>query len=367
MSESLRIAHVLYSFDTGGMEKGIAMLANHASPEFEHVVVCMGHSGASARLLPGTTRVVELNKRSGHSHRFLWRLSRCLRDLSPDVVHTRNWTGMDGIVASRLGGIKNVVHGEHGWGMDDPYGSGTKRVVTRRFLARWVREYTCVSQQMTTWLRDLVRIRKPITQIYNGVDETTYQPGPGDESLRREIGLPDGSLVIGTVGRLDPIKDYPSLLRAFTVLRRDRPDSHLVIVGEGAERSALEQLAGEGTHFLGDRQDVPSLFRLFDVFVLPSINEGISNTILEAMASGRPVVATRVGGNLELVQDGETGRLVHPRSPDELASAIADYLSDAELRQRHGDAARSLVLRRFSISSMVAGYEEVYRRVAAVQ
>ena len=367
MSESLRIAHVLYSFDTGGMEKGIAMLANHTSPEFEHVVVCMGHSGAAARLLPGSARVVELNKPSGHSHRFLWSLSRCLRDLNPDVVHTRNWTGMDGIVASRLAGIKNVVHGEHGWGMDDPYGSGSKRIVVRRILARWVREYTCVSKQMTTWLRDRVRIRKPITQIYNGVDETTYQPGPADESLRRELGLTDRSLVIGTVGRLDPIKDYPSLLRAFAALRRDHPDIHLVIVGEGPERSALEPLAGDRTHFLGDREDVPDLLRLFDVFVLPSINEGISNTILEAMASARPVVATRVGGNHELVQDRETGRLVQPRNPDELALAIADYASDAELRRRHGDAARSLVLRRFGISSMVAGYEKVYRRVAAVQ
>ena len=364
MKPPIRVAHVLYSFHTGGMEKGVATLASHASPDLDHAIVCMGRSGAASRLLPQTTRVIELDKPPGHSLRFVSKLAGCLRMLAPDVVHTRNWGGMDGVVAARLAGIRKVVHGEHGWGMGDPFGADSKRILTRRILAMGVREFTCVSKAMIGWLRDSVKIRKPITQIYNGVDTDVYRPGPPASSVREDLGLTEGSLVLGTVGRLDPIKDHPSLFRAFAELRPVFPDLTLLVVGNGPEYDRLRQLSGPGIRVLGDRHDVRDLLRLIDVFVLSSINEGISNTILEAMAAGRPIVATRVGGNPELVCDGETGRLVQPKDPSALAAAVAEYLSSPDLRRRHGHAAREAALGRFSIPAMVASYEGIYRRLA---
>ena len=364
MPAPVRVAHVLYSFGTGGLEKGIATVVRGASPGFEHTVVCLTASGASERLLPAATPVLELRKPPGNSPGFLWRLSRVLRRLAPDVVHTRNWSGIDGVFAARLGGLRNVVHGEHGWGMDDPDGLNPRRLRVRRFAQRWVREYTCVSRAMTGWLRHQVGIRRPVTQIYNGIDPERYRPGPEGQGVRRELGLTPDAFLVGVVGRLDPIKDHSTLLRAFSRLGA-APDARLLVVGDGPGRARLESEAGEGVIFLGDRREVPELLRALDVFVLPSRNEGISNTILEAMATGLPVVATRVGGNPELVEDGLTGVLVPPGDAAALAAALEGYRARPEAGRAHGEAARARVLERFAVERMIASYEAVWARVAA--
>lgn len=364
MKSRIRVAHVVHSFGTGGLEKGIATLAAHASRDIEHVVVCQARSGASSRLLPRGVRVIELHKPEGHSFRFLWALARSLKELEPDVVHTRNWTGMDGIVASHLAGVSSLVHGEHGWGMEDPTGDDFLRCQTRRLLCRGAREITCVSRQMIEWLIGVVGIERPITQIYNGVDTERFRPAESRGGPIDELGIAEGAFVVGTVGRLDPIKDHPTLFRAIERLRRSVPECELLVIGDGAERARLEKLATPHVRMLGDRQDVPDLLRRMDVFVLPSINEGISNTILEAMASGLPVVATRVGGNPELVIDGTTGRLVTIGDVEGIADALRSYAVDARFRTSHGRNARRRAVREFSVPGMVDAYEQIYRRNA---
>jgi sugar transferase (PEP-CTERM/EpsH1 system associated) len=355
--------HVLYSFGTGGLEKGIATLARNASSDLEHVILCLASSGLAARWLPAGTRVIELRKPAGNSVRSLWRLARELKRLEPSVVHTRNWSGMDGILAARLAGIRPVVQGEHGWGIEDPVGLHPRRLRVRRLLSRWVQEYTCVSGAIEHWLQQDVRVRCPVTRIYNGVDPEVCRPGPGAE-IRAGLNLPAEAFVVGTVGRLDPIKDHPTLFQAFERLCEHRPNAFLLVVGEGPERARLQALAGERIRLLGDRCDVPELMRALDVFVLPSRNEGISNTLLEAMATGLPVIATRVGGNPELVEDGWTGTLVPPHDAAALASAMQRYLLDSEHARACGQRARCAVQARFDVASMVRGYEAVYRRVA---
>lgn len=363
VTKKIRIVHLIYSFGTGGLEKGVATLVKNASPQFEHVILCLTTSGRSESLLPPNTQVVELHKSPGNSLLFLLKLSRVLKNLRPDIVHTRNWSGMDGIIAARLAGIRAVVHGEHGWGMEDPQGLHPKRIFIRRFLSHWVSEYTCVSKHIENWLCNDVPVRKPVTQIYNGVDAEKYRPGNGRARIRAEFGLAADTPVIGVVGRLDPIKDHPTLFRAFEIVRTALPEARLLVVGDGPERKRLESQAGGGVIFLGNRSDAPEILRALDLFVLPSLNEGISNTILEAMATGIPVVATRVGGNPELVEDGHTGILVKPRDFQSMASAILRYLQHPDLRAKHGEAGRQVVLKRFSIEIMVRSYEAVYRRM----
>ena len=360
-----RIVHVVHSFGIGGMEKGIATLVTHASPDVEHAIVCLARSGASTALLPRGTSVIELGKADGHSTRFLFRLARELRRLAPDVVHTRNWGGLDGVLAARIARLRNVVHGEHGWGMDDPQGTRLRRIVARRLMSRWMREATCVSQQLRRWLETTVKIRVPVTQIYNGVDTTRYRPEAGDGTVRAELGVPEDAFVVVICSRLDPIKDHPTLFRAMELLRSARDDTFLLVVGDGPERDRLEREAGSGVRFLGSRSDVPAILAESDVFALSSLNEGISNTVLEAMAAGLPVVATEVGGNPELVADGVNGTLFRPGDHASLARVLESYRDDRTLRERHGTAGRGRAESEFSVDAMVDGYESVYRRAAS--
>ena len=364
VTRPLRVLHVLHTFITGGMERGLTHVINHGSGKIEHVLCCLTRSGEMEKLLPPGTRVVAMGKPPGNSVRFLWRLGRALKELAPDVVHTRNWSGYDGVIAARLAGLRRVVHGEHGWDMNDAAGTNRKRRAIRRFLQRWVREYTCVSRDIASWLERDVGIRRRITQIYNGVDTDAMRPGDG-AAVREELGLSGASFVAGIVGRLDPIKDHPSLFRASAAVAAEVPGFRLVVAGEGPEGERLRRLAGPEVVFLGNRPDVPRILRALDLFVLTSHNEGISNTILEAMASALPVLATRVGGNPEPVDDGRTGTLVPPGAPDVLAPALLRYVRDRDLGHAHGASGRADALERFSIRRMVEEYEQVWLRVGA--
>lgn len=360
-----KIVHVLHSFGFGGLEKGIATVVRHGNPDFEHVILCLSQTGESQALLPDGSRVVELHKREGSSPRFLYDLARKLRGMEPDVVHTRNWGGMDGIIAANLAGLKRrVVQGEHGWGMEDVSGQNKKRLWVRRLLARGVREFTCVSVQMQEWLQDRVKVRRPVTQIYNGIDTSRFSSSGDQAPLHQELGLSPGTRVIVAVGRLDPIKDHAGLIKAFEQVRQSYPDCALAIVGDGPEWERLAAHDVPRVHLLGARGDIPEILRSADVFALASINEGISNTILEAMATGLPVVSTNVGGTPELITHEENGFLADPRDVEGVASYLLTYLRDRELRAEHGHRNRRRAEQRFSIEAMVQGYEQVWRRVA---
>jgi sugar transferase (PEP-CTERM/EpsH1 system associated) len=362
--KKIRVVHVLHSFGTGGMEKGVATLINNSSDIFKHIVLCLSTSGETQRLLPHGTEVLEFNKPSGNSLLFILKLARVLKHLAPDVVHTRNWGGIDGIIAARLVGIKSVIQGEHGWDMCDSNGMNRRRMRVRKFISRWIKEFTCVSKDMEQWLKETIKVRRPVSQIYNGVDTRVYHPADNSSTIRTEISIPKESFVIGSVGRLDPIKDHPTLFRALKNARENHNNLRLLVVGDGPERNRLEEIAPEGVHFFGNRTDIPDVLRALDLFVLTSLNEGISNTILEAMATGMPAIVTSVGGNPELVEDGITGTLVPARDHAALASALCTYIKNANLRTMHGKAGRIRAENHFSIEKMVKNYEAVYRRVA---
>lgn len=356
MRKKIKVVHILYSFSTGGMEKGIASLVQATKGEFEHIIICINRTGRSEELLPVETQVISMGKSAGNSIGFIVKLAKVLKKLNPDVVHTRNWGGLDGVLAARLAGISAIVHGEHGWGVIDPMGLKMKRVLIRRFVSVMIKEYTCVSKQMVQWLRNDIRVKKTVTQIYNGVDFERYSPSKPTAT--------NSGVIIGVVGRLDPIKDHPTLFKAFQVVRKKISDVELLVIGDGPEREKLEKIAGKGITFLGNRRDVPELMKSMDVFVLPSLNEGISNTILEAMATAVPVIATNVGGNPELVKDGISGRLFEVGDSEGLANIILDYCWNIDKRQSHGVNARKTVLKNFSIDKMVDQYTRVWQRVS---
>jgi sugar transferase (PEP-CTERM/EpsH1 system associated) len=260
-----------------------------------------------------------------------------------------------------------VIHGEHGRTALDPEGRNAFRRRVRRLLSPLVNQFVAVSSDLTRWLVEEVRIPcRKVLHIPNGVDTTRFSPD-NRQAGRRAITVPDGWMALGCVGRLEPVKDHASLLQAFAAVQNDYK-ALLFLVGDGPSRSAIEQQVNalgleSRVRLLGERKDVPLVLKGLDLFFLPSVGEGMSNSILEAMATGLPVVATRVGGNPELVQDDVTGILVEPSAPFALAAAMKRYLDDPELIARHGNAGRARVEAEFSLTRMLNAYESLYTRL----
>lgn len=375
------IAHVVFRFDIGGLENGVVNLINRLPADrYRHAVVALTEiTDFCRRIERDDVQYLALSKPPGQG---LWQTGRwcaAFRALSPAIVHTRNIGALEAQLAARLADVPGRVHGEHGWDSADPGGSNWRHRLTRRVFAPLVHQWIALSGQIERYLREAVGVAPGrIRRICNGVDTVLFVPPAAG---RREgiAGSPfnDSSLfVVGTVGRLQQVKDQVNLVRAMAhvlnVLPRARARLRLAIIGDGPQRAEIEAAIhalgiAELVWLAGARNDVPAVLRGFDLFALPSRAEGISNTILESMASGLPVVATQVGGNVELVEHGVTGRLVPPADPAALGEALLSYLAEPAAAAAAGRAGRVLCERRFSVDRMVADYAAVYDGVLARQ
>ena len=373
------IAHVVHRFSTGGLENGVVNLINRL-PEsrWRHAVVALTtvSQGFCERVTRRDVSYVEMNKPLGHGVRLypaLWKLFRRLR---PAILHTRNMAALEASMPAFLAGVPVRVHSEHGWDTTDLDASSRRHQLIRRLYSPFVGRYVTLSKHLQQYLVHRVGIAESrIVQIYNGVDSERFVPAAGG---RLPIAgcpfLADSLWLVGTVGRLQSVKNQVDLARAFVrsvqTSRLARERMRLVVVGEGALRDEVDTVLQEGgvrdlAWLPGERDDIRDIMRGLNCFVLPSLAEGISNTILEAMASGLPVIATQVGGNAELVEDGLTGRLVPARNIQVMASAMLAYLKDPPLGRRHGKAGRNRVERFFSLENMVAAYETLYCELLA--
>jgi sugar transferase (PEP-CTERM/EpsH1 system associated) len=355
---------VVHWLRVAGLENGVVNLINFLQDRFRHTVLCVADVGPLAAWLPSDVPVIDLSRELKHDRLFAWRLSGVLKKLNPDIVHSRNWGTIDAIVAAWLAGVPVRIHGEHGRTSSDPMGLNRKRKVVRRLIAPLVHRFVTVSDDLLRWMTTDVRVpAAKVVRIHNGVDTARFSAG-GFEDGRRALGLPKEDVVIGAVGRLDKVKDHMTLLEAFARIGA-RPGCRLVIIGEGRLRPALEaridhdDLRGR-VHLLGERSNVPELLKGLDLFAISSIAEGISNTVLEAMATGLPIVATRAGGNSELVEHGLNGMLVPVGDAHSLGDALAAYLADPALRARHGRASRETAIEKFSLESMGKQYRDLY-------
>jgi sugar transferase (PEP-CTERM/EpsH1 system associated) len=372
------IAHVVFRLDVGGLENGVVNLLNRMPPErYRHVIVCLaGYSDFHRRIERRDVPLYDIAKPPGNSPVMHWKLWRLFGRLRPDIVHTRNLATLEAALPAALAGVPARVHGEHGRDMDDLDGSSASRRRVRRLFKPFVNRYITVSRDLASYLERKVEVApQRITQIYNGVDTERFHPAAGGRAPLEWPGAAgEGLFVIGTVGRMQQVKDQLTLARAFVALFRNTPGAErrlrLVMVGEGPLRDAAAgvlQDAGLADYawLPGNRNDVPAIMRGLDLFVLPSLAEGVSNTILEAMATGLPVVATAVGGNPELIEHGATGALVAPDDPAAMAAALGLYARDADRCRRHGAAALRAVERRFRMEVMVNSYTTVYDELLA--
>ena len=374
------VAHIIHRLDVGGMENGLVNLINHMPADrYRHAIVCMtDYTDFSRNIRRDDVRLYGLHKREGKDlgvHARLWRVLRLLR---PDIVHTRNLATLEAQVTAALAGVRRRVHGEHGWDVSDLDGSNAKNRRLRRLVRPLVGEYIALSRQQLDYLQRAVLVSPlRLTHVCNGVDTGRFHPpSAGREALPAPELAPagDDALVIGAAMRMQAVKGPDVLLEAFLALLDRVPDARrrlrLALIGDGPMlpglRRRVEAAGAAGTVWLpGMRGDVPALMRAMDLFVVPSHAEGICNTILEAMASGLPVIATEVGGNPDLVVPGVTGTLVPAGDPQRLADALEQGVRDVERLRAQGRAARDLAARSFSLSAMVEGYMAVYDRILA--
>ena len=355
---------LVLTLSPGGTERLVLELCRRLANDVDTVVCCLDEPGDwAAEVTNLNIPVVSLTRQPGFHPSLSVRLGEALKAHRIDVVHCHHYSPyVYGVLAAVLHPTVRVVFTEHG----RLHGAGisTKRRLINPVLSRWPARIYAVSAALK---QDMVAEGFPggsVEVLYNGI-ELGPRPRPGERAaMRSSLGLPADGLVIGTVARLDPVKSLGTLLEARSILATRFPAAHIVIAGDGPEREALVERAhalgiSNLTHFVGYRTDVRALMAAFDVYVNCSTYEGVSLTILEAMATALPVVAADVGGNPEVVIDQETGLLVSQR-PHAFAAAIEMLAANPARRQAMGDAARWRVKRHFTIERMVDDYAAVY-------
>jgi glycosyltransferase involved in cell wall biosynthesis len=365
LARPLRVLHVVHSLEPGGMENGVVNVsAALPAASFELHVCCLARAGEFAARFPNPARVRVLDKREGFSISAIASLSRHIRQLEPDVIHTHNLGPL--IYTVLAAPSAPILHGEHA--EFTPSERAPHRLLIRRLLYGRVRRVHAVSHSLKESLIQHGLPAGRIDVIVNGVDTERFSPGPAAVA-RRELDLPQDATILGLVGRFGTFKRHLELIEVFDQLAPAHPGLGLLFVGGGGPMEEAARRRGAASpfasriHFTGFQVDPRTAYRALDLLVIPSVNEGLSNALLEAMASGVPALAHTACGHGEVIRDGANGFLRDLSGP-ELRNALAGILAQPQILAPLGRAARLAIEEQFTIPGMVAGYADLYRRVA---
>lgn len=364
-----RILFVNHSLAMGGIETMIVDMVRLLPRDQYHAEVAVFEGGGTLEqvLEKEGIAVHRLGKREGVDAGLFLRLRTLLREGRFDILHTHNYAAwLYGNVARRLAGTAVHVHTEH-----SGVSASKLRYAVERFLSKSTSAVVAVSDHVVDVLVNHIGVASSrVKLIYNGVNTKRFVRNTQQrEEARTALGIGSTEVVVGIVARLAPIKNHTYLLDAFAELLKLSPTARLLIVGDGTERARLEQHAQQigvasRTIFAGERRDTERMLNAMDVYALSSTSEGMNLTLLEAMSSGLPIVATGVGGNVEIVREGETGYLVPLNAPAEFARALAACTNSESLRNTLGGNARNSVTKRFDEHAMIAQYTRLYAQGA---
>lgn len=353
----MKIFQILNSLECGGLEKLTLDLSLKLKAQGHTMIICCleGFGGLLNSRHAGM-EMIALNKRSGLDLTLPFRLAEVICQRKPDIVHTHNpGPLLYGTITAKLAGVPVVINTRHG--------RAPKHA--NRFIWSMNTAIVAISVDAKNELLKNNSINPgKVSVIHNGIDLDAFKSRVSQQEVKKTLGL-ESSYVIGTVSRLSREKDQFDLIRAFAMIASFEPMIRLVFAGDGPLKDELAALADnlgikDKIVFLGFRDDVNTILQAFDIFVLSSLHEGISLSLLEAMGSGLPVIATNVGGNPEVVVDGETGILVPPQDPEKMAEAIMKILKNPDLANKMGHAGRKRVEEKFSLDRMVREYEAIY-------
>ncbi|MFC2053201.1 glycosyltransferase [Chloroflexota bacterium] len=364
------ISYLITDLSTGGSPLALQRLLSAIDRNrFNPSVICFFYRDGYIANEIKNLHIPVINLRMTNKGRFdiILRLSRLLHDTKPDILHT--WlfhANITGRILGRLNKVPIIIASRRSVNI-----GGVWRETLMRRTSGMNDKIIAVSEaaRKAEIERSNVSSDKVVT-IYNGLDPSPYN-SVSDEAgleLRNSLGIPDDALLLGAIGRLHPSKGFNDLISAMVQLKAENNSIRLLIVGEGKLLNYLKlhvynNNLSETIKFTGMRNDIPVILSALNVLVSPSLWEGLPNVVLEAMAAGKPVVATSVGGTPEAVVDGVTGLLVPPQNPEALANAILLLLENSELRIRMGRAGRERVLNHFSIQRMVKRTEQLYQEL----
>ncbi|MFH0774231.1 MAG: GT4 family glycosyltransferase PelF [bacterium] len=358
--------NILHCIDTGGPGGAEGVLINIArliDTERYNSSICLlkrGWTFNEAKRI-GIEPFV-LTKKHRYDPFLLWHLIRLITEKKIDLIHTHCF-GMNlyGALAAKMTGVP-VIPTVHGFLYDF---EKNRRLIAYKLISRFSKKIVAVSHELKSHLIEKARINPDkVMVIHNGIDLDGYKPIADSNLKKRELDIEPSAPIVGIVGNLRPVKDHETFLQAASQIIKVMPSTKFLVIGDGPLKENLKEQSrkmklDENVLFLGHRTDVLELLAIMDIFVLSSISEGLSLSILEAMAMSKPVVTTDVGGNPEIIVDGKTGFLVPPKDPSNLASKIM-LLKDKGLAERMGGEGRRRVEEHFSLEKMIKNYEQLY-------
>jgi len=369
-SRRLRILHVFNYLGLGGTELTALRMISHLDPSQFENLVC-GVRGFDPKVAkeryPGGIEVIVASRES-KSRSQVSSLVEVIKRHKPDVVHSRNWGTIESVPAAWFARVPVVIHSEHGYEVETLTRLSTHRRVLRRAVYAMADSIFTVTGQLREFHAKQAWISpERIQVIRNGINTEKFAPRPDlKKNLREKLRIPAERFVIGSVGRIVPIKDHGAMLKAAELLIGRGLDLHVVLVGSGPELVRHQGYAKQSSElservtFMEATENVVEALSVMDVFVLPSLSEGMSNTLLEAMSCGLAVVASRVGGNPEVVEEKRSGLLFTAGVAAGLADCVWRLAADGALRKQLGEAARERILQKFSLQRMVDDYSRLY-------